>query len=32
LTGLVMELCFFLLGLFWVWLDKVLARRTGNRN
>lgn len=27
LTGLVMELCFFLLGLFWVWLDKILARR-----
>ena len=25
--GAVMELCFFLLGLFWVWLDKLLAKR-----
>lgn len=32
LTGLVMELSFFLLGLFWVWLDKVLARRTAKTN
>lgn len=32
LTGLVMELCFFLLGLFWVWLDKALARCTGKAN
>lgn len=27
LTGLVMELCFFLLGLFWVWLDRRLSRK-----
>jgi hypothetical protein len=27
LTGMIMELCFFLLGLFWVWLDRRLAKR-----
>lgn len=27
LTGMVMELCFFVLGLFWVWLDKLLSAR-----
>ena len=32
LTGMIMELCFFLLGLFWVWLDRWLAKRNEEKH
>ena len=32
LTGMILEGCFFLLGLVWVWLDKVLSRRFGKND
>ena len=32
LTGMIMELCFFLLGLFWGWLDRWLAKRNEEKH